>query len=325
MRVTVAAGRWRLVLVALVGAATLLHLMLVLSTPPSSDSAEMAAAHARAHAVPVSAVAAGGRRPPPKAPDPAAETETGTIHIAMVCCRPSFPNPPTIGPSLPSNLPPLSPPSLSKICAGYNTSTDVLSLFKSLLFYRTQPLHLHLVVDDTARLKLQLLLATFAVEALEVDLYPIEPHLSAVEWVPNHHYGGFYALCKLRLLDILPASLARVIVLDTDVLVLEDIAELWGFFATLLDPHPAAAFAVVENLSGWYIPGIILAHPWPAPGQGVNTGVMLVDLERLRGYNWADLWPPIVRKIIADPRLHITHTHLADQDIINAILKDYPE
>lgn len=52
-----------------------------------------------------------------------------------------------------------------------------------------------------------------------------------ISWIPNKHYSGLYGLMKLVLPSILPLSLARVVVLDTDVTFSSDIAELWALFA----------------------------------------------------------------------------------------------
>lgn len=53
---------------------------------------------------------------------------------------------------------------------------------------------------------------------------------SEVSWIPNKHYSGIYGLMKLVLTKTLPASLERVIVLDTDITFATDIAELWAVF-----------------------------------------------------------------------------------------------
>lgn len=134
-----------------------------------------------------------------------------------------------------------------------------------------------------------------------------------VSWIPNKHYSGLYGLLKLVLPNILPLSLARVIVLDTDVTFSSDIVELWAFFghfsgetpATLPQPvpapaspgpcsglalslHPQAApshpplpdkqvVGLVENQSDWYLGNLWKNHrPWPALGRGFNTGGTVV-------------------------------------------------
>ena len=52
------------------------------------------------------------------------------------------------------------------------------------------------------------------------------------------------------------------------------------------------ALGLVENQSDWYIPGKLWkSHsPWPALGRGFNTGVILMDLAKLRSLNWSQLW-----------------------------------
>lgn len=52
-----------------------------------------------------------------------------------------------------------------------------------------------------------------------------------VSWIPNTHYSGVYGLMKLTLPKVLPESLQKAIVLDTDVTFATDIAELWKIFS----------------------------------------------------------------------------------------------
>ena len=52
-----------------------------------------------------------------------------------------------------------------------------------------------------------------------------------MSWVPNKHYAGMFGLMKLTLIKALPISLKKVIVLDTDIIVNADIAELWTLFS----------------------------------------------------------------------------------------------
>lgn len=51
-----------------------------------------------------------------------------------------------------------------------------------------------------------------------------------------------------------------------------------------------------------------------------NTGVILLELKRLRELGWGQLWRQIAEK---DLMTHYT-TSLADQDIFNAIIKQHP-
>ncbi|XP_028634394.1 LARGE xylosyl- and glucuronyltransferase 2 isoform X4 [Grammomys surdaster] len=139
------------------------------------------------------------------------------------------------------------------VCAGYNSSREIVTLMKSVLFYRKNPLHLHLITDAIARNILETLFRTWMVPALVVSFYDAEELKPLVSWIPNKHYSGLYGLMKLVLPRILPLSLARVIVLDTDVTFSSDIVELWAFF-------------------------------------GHFSGVILLWLDRLQQTDWEQMW-----------------------------------
>ncbi|KAK1335715.1 hypothetical protein QTO34_003508 [Cnephaeus nilssonii] len=246
------------------------------------------------------------------------------------------------------------------VCAGHNTSRDVITLVKSLLFYRKNPLHLHLVTDAVARNILETLFHTWMVPAVRVSFYdadelkagalaplllpslpptpssqgmgfmPCPSHPQPqVSWIPNKHYSGLYGLMKLVLPGALPPDLARVIVLDTDVTFASDIAELWASLLTFL-PQAAPScpplpdeqvIGLVENQSDWYLGNLWRNHkPWPALGRGFNTGVILLWLDRLRQAGWEQMW----RLTATQELLTLPATSLADQDIFNAVIKGHP-
>ncbi|KAK7065243.1 Xylosyl- and glucuronyltransferase large1, partial [Halocaridina rubra] len=75
---------------------------------------------------------------------------------------------------------------------------------------------------------------------------------------------------------------------------------------------------LVENQSDWYLGKLWKSHrPWPALGRGYNTGVILIHLDVMRQRNWSQKW-----KLIAERDLTtLFSTQLADQDIINAVVK----
>ena len=71
--------------------------------------------------------------------------------------------------------------------------------------------------------------------------------INSLAWVPNHHYGGIFAMLKLSLHQILPASLENIIFLDTDLIILEDLVALWEIFSEMKADQ---CLAMVENQSG---------------------------------------------------------------------------
>ena len=53
----------------------------------------------------------------------------------------------------------------------------------------------------------------------------------------------------------------QVILLDTDIVLTADIAELWRYFDWFTADQMVG---LVENLSDWYLPGHGIADIWPA-------------------------------------------------------------
>ncbi|XP_033842330.1 xylosyl- and glucuronyltransferase LARGE2s [Periophthalmus magnuspinnatus] len=204
------------------------------------------------------------------------------------------------------------------VCAGHNASRDVVTLVKSVLFHRRNPLHFHFITDSVAHQILSALFQSWMVPSVQVSFYDAETLKSEVSWIPNKHYSGIYGLMKLTLTKALPPDLSQVIVLDTDITFATDIAELWGIFRKFTDKQ---VIGLVENQSDWYLGNLWKNHkPWPALGRGFNTGVILLYLERLRRMRWEQMW-----RLTAERELmSMLSTSLADQDIFNAFIKQNP-
>lgn len=206
------------------------------------------------------------------------------------------------------------------VCAGYNSSRSVVTLIKSILFYRKNPLHFHFISDAVAQSILGTLFQTWSIPGVHVSFYPTKDLESDVSWIPNKHYSGIYGLMKLLLPETLPPSLHRVIVLDTDVTFATDIMELWKMFAMMSrESGSPPSLGLVENQSDWYLGKIWKKQhqPWPAIGRGFNTGVMLLDLSRLRSSDWSTAWKSVAQRELTT----LLSTSLADQDIFNAVIK----
>nr|XP_061811239.1 xylosyl- and glucuronyltransferase LARGE2s-like [Nerophis lumbriciformis] len=204
------------------------------------------------------------------------------------------------------------------VCAGHNASREMVTLVKSVLFHRRNPLHFHFITDAVAKQILSSLFQSWMVPSVQVSFYDAEELKSKVSWIPNTHYSGIYGLMKLTLTKALPLDLQKVIVLDTDITFATDIAELWGIFRKFTDKQ---VIGLVENQSDWYLGNLWKNHkPWPALGRGFNTGVILLYLERLRQIRWEQIW-----RLTAERELmSMLSTSLADQDIFNAFIKQNP-
>ena len=116
-----------------------------------------------------------------------------------------------------------------QVCAGYNSTRIMVTLIKSILFYRRHPVHFHFITDQPSRKSMETLFETWMLPQVKVSFYLSDSVLNDVSWIPNKHYSGIYGLLKLTLPKIL-AKLNRVIVLDTDVTLATDISKLWQLF-----------------------------------------------------------------------------------------------
>lgn len=203
---------------------------------------------------------------------------------------------------------------IALVCMGKCTRI-VTPMLKSLLHHRQNPLHFHLIVDSGSEHTISKLFDTWDLPDVKYTCYNAQNRLSQVQWIPNSHYSGVYALVKLLFPDILPDTLKQVIVLDSDLTFLCDVAELWAVFRNMTDDQ---FIGLVENESNWYYE---TSKRWPALGRGYNTGVMLLDLNKIRtNTDWSRLWQDAVNDNID----RLKQTALADQDVINAIIKTHP-
>lgn len=227
------------------------------------------------------------------------------------------------------------------ICSGYNSTRSLITVIKSVLFYRSKPLHIHIIVDQISERSLQMLFSTWKIPDGEkikttiskienklktnefflrfsvlISFYNAEPLIPKISWIPNRHYSGVYGLLKLVLPDVIKEE--KILVFDTDITVLTDITELWEKFNFF---HFLQSLGLVENQSNWYIKSIYNSNnPWPALNRGFNTGVILMHLDRLRKNKFANTWTSIAKEILKE----ISETGLADQDVLNAVIKFHP-
>ena len=210
---------------------------------------------------------------------------------------------------------------IAMVAAGHHTARSVVTVVKSILFYRQNPLHFHFVTDSSANHVLSTVFRTWQLPAVNVSFYAIERTSDLVSWIPNSHYSGIFGLMKLTLVRLLPEDLNSVIVLDTDLMLTENVASLWKFFKDIRSK--GKLLGVVENQSDWYLGNLWEKQtPWPALGRGFNTGVMLLNLKLLKSKDWVAMWTSVAKKTLEN---HLSRTSLADQDIINAVIKENPD
>ncbi|OPL20344.1 glycosyltransferase-like large2 protein, partial [Mytilus galloprovincialis] len=93
------------------------------------------------------------------------------------------------------------------VCAGHSATRSVVTLIKSVLFYRKNPLHFHFISDHIAQLILTQLFETWNVPEVNFSFYSTDKVQEDVVWISNKHYSGVFGLMKLTLPKTLPQNL----------------------------------------------------------------------------------------------------------------------
>lgn len=103
--------------------------------------------------------------------------------------------------------------------------------------------------------------------------------------------------------------------MDTDTLFLTPVENVWEHFHKMNSSQMAALAPEHEDPNvAWY--NRFAKHPYYGK-LGVNSGVMLMNLTRMRAFKWSEYVVPIYKKY----KLKITW---GDQDIINIIFHYHP-
>ena len=195
------------------------------------------------------------------------------------------------------------------VIAGQVACRTSMPFIKSLLFHRRTELHLHIITNAPAYATLSVLFKTWGIEGVRFSFYHLEEFEHLLTQIPNSHHSGIFGLSKLIVEQMLPEEIEKVIVLDTDVVVIDSLQELWAMFGSM---GRKQFIGLVENLSDYYLEKGLFSNL----ARGFNTGVMLLDLKKMRGMRWKDLWT----KEQSELNRKIGAVKQADQDIINSYL-----
>lgn len=72
------------------------------------------------------------------------------------------------------------------VCAGYNATRSVVTVIKSILFYRKNPLSFYFISDEIGQKILKNLFNTWSIPEIKVQYYLADLKLrSEVNWIPN--------------------------------------------------------------------------------------------------------------------------------------------
>ncbi|XP_058979119.1 glucoside xylosyltransferase 1 isoform X2 [Musca domestica] len=134
----------------------------------------------------------------------------------------------------------------------------------------------------------------------------------------NSEWKTLFKPCAAQRLFLpsLLQSTESLLYVDTDIIFLSPVADVWNFFKKFNGSQIAALAPEHEDENiGWY--NRFARHPYYG-SLGVNSGVMLMNLTRMRVFKWEEHILPIHKEY----KLRITW---GDQDIINILFYYHPE
>ena len=185
--------------------------------------------------------------------------------------------------------------------------SSTVTLMKSILSSRYSSLYFHIILDSFNQVVLKKLMDTWLLPSVNYSFYSIDDFRDSISWIPNLHSSQLTELLKIQIPLILPSTVDRVIVLDTDVIVLSNIQELWAFFWNLRIENNL--FALVDNTPN-HIRGV---H------QLYDTSVLLFNLNAMRQAQWFHLW-----HIVVNDGLKMPVVSFSSDYIISSIITHFP-
>ncbi|CAN7937377.1 unnamed protein product [Ixodes hexagonus] len=120
---------------------------------------------------------------------------------------------------------------------------------------------------------------------------------------------------RLFLPDMLPEEDA-VLYVDSDVLFLNPVEDLWGVFDKMNESQlMAQAYEIEDKAANWYQQHAKAPYVQP---YGVNAGVMPMNLTRMRSFGWVSRMGPLLRE-------YESRIAWADQDLVNLVFSAHPD
>ncbi|XP_048825838.1 glucoside xylosyltransferase 1-like isoform X2 [Brienomyrus brachyistius] len=204
---------------------------------------------------------------------------------------------------------------------------ETLTMLKSAVALGRQPLCFHIFAEDELHSGFRAALEAWPAPGrsrYNYTLYPITfPADNAAEWKKL-----FKPCASQRLfLPIILKDVDSLLYVDTDILFLRPVEDLWSLLARFNSSQLAAmAPEHEEPRIAWY--SRFARHPYYGK-TGLNSGVMLMNMTRIRekhfkndmtsvALRWNDLLIPLLQKY----KLNITW---GDQDLLNIIFHHNPE
>ncbi|XP_053572701.1 glucoside xylosyltransferase 1 isoform X1 [Bombina bombina] len=202
---------------------------------------------------------------------------------------------------------------------------ETITMLKSAVIFSRNFLHFHVFTEDQLHSDFNTTLNSWGLtEKFKFNVYPITfPSENAAEWRKL-----FKPCASQRLfLPVILKDVDSLLYVDTDILFLRPVDDLWSFLKAFNATQIAAmAPEHEEPRIGWY--NRFARHPYYGK-TGINSGVMLMNMTRIRKkyfkndmttarLRWGDILMPLLKKY----KLNITW---GDQDLLNIMFSHNSE
>ncbi|XP_041048567.1 glucoside xylosyltransferase 2 isoform X1 [Carcharodon carcharias] len=204
---------------------------------------------------------------------------------------------------------------------------ETMTMLKSVILFSLNKIKFHIFAEDILQPQFESSIKAwpFSFKShVDYNIYPITFSTGK----PQEWKKLFKPCAAQRLfLPMILKDVDSLLYVDTDVLFLRPVDDVW-YFLNLFNSTQLAAMAPEHEIPriGWY--SRFARHPYYGAA-GVNSGVMLMNLTRIRnqlfknsmipaGLRWEELLYPLYHKYKND----ITW---GDQDLLNIIFHDNPE
>nr|XP_040019163.1 glucoside xylosyltransferase 1-like isoform X1 [Gasterosteus aculeatus aculeatus] len=204
---------------------------------------------------------------------------------------------------------------------------ETLAMLKSAVLLSHKSLHFYVFAEDDLHEHFRNALDSWPrtiQTKFNYTIYPITfPAENAKEWKKL-----FKPCASQRLfLPLILKEVDSLLYVDTDIIFLQPVEEIWALLSQFNSSHIAAmAPEHEEPRIGWY--NRFARHPYYGK-TGINSGVMLMNMTRLREKSFKNdmtpvalKWEEILMPLLQKYKLNITW---GDQDLLNIIFHHNPE
>ncbi|XP_033627891.1 glucoside xylosyltransferase 2-like [Asterias rubens] len=205
---------------------------------------------------------------------------------------------------------------LAVVVCGDRTD-EALVMLKSAAILTPMPIHFHIFAEDDLHADIAGKIKSWPASFQNRISFKIHP----ISFPPGENFEEWKKMFKkcatqrLFLPDLLTDTDALLYV-DTDILFIKPLQYIWSFFKKFNSTQLAALTPEHEITNiGWY--NRFARHPYHG-ATGLNSGVMLMNLTRMRTFGWSAKILPIYRE-------YKTKITWGDQDLINILFHFHPE